>query len=530
MQRPLTPLDFKRRAVQLFGRKIGVVDGDKRFSYADFGQRCDRLANALRDLGVARFDRVAVMAFNSHPLLEAYFGVLDAGAVLLPLNIRLSAQELATIINHAEPSVMLVDHELAPVLSELWPALASQPKLVWIGERPEGRAPAEPIYDELLAAASAEPPPRVGIDENDVAELFYTSGTTGTPRGVMLTHRNLYLHALGMMVTFRAAEPDVQLHSIPLFHVNGWGTPQGITAVGGRHVMLRKFDAAEVLRIIETEKVTRFFAVPTMLNMLLNHPDVKRRDLSSLELINTGGAPTPPEMVRQAEQLLGCCVAGGYGLTETSPIVTFAADKTYLADQDEATRLRRRASTGLPVVGAEIAIVDIDGNPLDWDGETVGEIVVRSNAVTTGYYKDPEATEKATSDGWFHTGDLATIDEEGYVLIVDRKKDLIISGGENISSVEIEKVLFEHPAVLECAIVSAPDERWGEVPVAVVALAQGAHASAKELQDFCRERLAGFKVPKQVDFMDSLPKGGTGKIIKRQLREPYWKGRTERVH
>jgi fatty-acyl-CoA synthase len=334
----------------------------------------------------------------------------------------------------------------------------------------------------------------------------------------MLTHRNLYLHALSFLIAFRCAESDVQLHTISLFHVNGWGTPQALTAIGGTHVMLRKFDPEQVLQLVESERVTRFLAVPTMLNMILNHPDLGRYDLSSLELINTGGAPTPPEMVRRAEQMLGCRVVGGYGLTETSPVICFAADKSYLQDQPGDVRIRRQASTGLPLVGTELTIVDDRGEELPWNGEAIGEIVVRGNVVCSGYWNDPEATLAAFRNGWFHTGDLATIDDEGYVLIVDRAKDIIISGGENISSLEIEKVLYEHPAVLECAVIGVSDEKWGEVPKALVALRAGSSAGPEELVAFCRQRMARFKVPKVVELVAELPKGGTGKILKRQLR------------
>ncbi len=525
---PLTPLDFKRRAVRLFGSKIGIVDGDKRFTYAQFGERTSRLAAALVGMGMVRGDRIAMLAYNSHPLLEAYYGVLEAGCVLLPVNLRLSGEEVAYVLEHAQARVVIADAELAPLVNEALPLLSSRPQLVWIGDRPAGRS--EPGYEELLAAAPPEPPPVPPIDENDVAELFYTSGTTGRPRGVMLTHRNLYLHAMSMMIAFRCAESDVQLHTIPLYHVNGWGTPQGITAAGGRHVMLRKFDPSEVFRLVQQERVTRLFAVPTMVTMLLSHPDLERWDLSSLELVNTGGAPTPPEMVRRAERLLGCPVVGGYGLTETSPIICFAADKTYLANDDEDTRVRRRASTGLPLVGSDVTIMDEQGREVPWDGTSVGEIVVRGNVVTRGYWRDEAATAEAIRDGWLHTGDLATIDTEGYVLIVDRKKDIIVTGGENVSSIEVEKLLYEHPAVLECAVIGVPDERWGEAVKAIVAVRPGATATEDELTEFCRGRLAGFKVPRSVVFVDALPKSGTGKILKRQLREPYWAGADKRVH
>ncbi len=528
MHIPLTPLHFLQRAVQLHGRKVGIVDGERRFTYAELGERADQLANGLLGLGIARGDRVAVLAFNSHPLLEAYFGVVAAGGILLPLNIRLSPAELARIIDHAEPKVMLVDSELHDTLVGIEGLAQRHPAIVWIGERPAARG--EPTYAGLLQGAATGSPPPVDIDEDDIAELFYTSGTTGEPRGVMLSHRSLALHALSMLIAFQASDRDVQLHTIPLYHVNGWGTPQGITAVGGTHVMLRRFDPGEALRLVQAEGVTRIFAVPTMLQMLLEQLGSTSYDLSTLELVDVGGAPLSAEVVKRAEAALGCQVIGGYGLTETSPIVALASSKQTLADEDEPARLRRQATAGMPLVGVELAIVDVDDRPLPWDGQTVGEVVVRSNVVTTGYWADGAATEEAFRNGWFHTGDLGTIDREGYLLIVDRKKDIIISGGENISSLQVERVLSEHPAVLECVVVGVPDQRWGEVPKAIVALRDNALATEEELIDHCRARLSGFKIPKSVAIEDELPKGGTGKILKAQLRQRYWRGHAKRVN
>lgn len=294
--------------------------------------------------------------------------------------------------------------------------------------------------------------------------------------------------------------------------------------------MMRKFEPGEALRLVEAERVTRFFAVPTMLNMILNHPDVTTRDLSSLGLVMTGGGPTPPEMIRRGEQALHCDIIGGYGLSETTPIVTFASDFNESADWTDEERWQHRATTGMPIVGADVVLLDAEGNELPWDGETVGEIAVRSNTVMKGYWNDEAATEQVMQGGWFRTGDVATIDPHGYVVIVDRRKDIIVSGGENISSVEVEKILFEHPAVLESAVIGIPDERWGEVPAAVVALRPGTSATPEELMGFCRDRMASFKVPKRIDFAESLPKGGTGKILKRELREPYWANQKKRVH
>lgn len=518
MHVPLTPLHFKQRAEQLFGRKVGVVDGDRRLTYAEFGERTNRLAQALLDAGLGRGDRVAVLAFNGHPLLEAYFGVVQAGGILLPLNLRLAPAELARILGHAGAKWLLVDGQLASVVAQMQGALDEPLRIVWIGERPAGRT--EERYEALLASASSAAPPALELDENDVAELFYTSGTTAEPRGVMLTHRSLTLCALSILIAFRASERDVQLHTIPLFHVNGWGTPHAITGVGGTHVMMQRFDAAEALRLVEAERVTRLFAVPTMLLRLVEQAAFHRHDLDSLELVNVGGGALSAELVRRAEDALGCQVIGGYGLTETSPTVSLAFDKSYLS-ADEPSRLGRQATAGLPLLGVEMDVVDPTGRRQPWDGCSVGEIIVRGNVVTAGYWADPEATEQTIRDGWLHTGDLGTIDAEGYVLIVDRTKDVIKTGGENVSSIVVERVLYEHPAVRECAVVGVPDERWGEAVHAVVALHADHQVTEAELVRFCRDRLSGYEVPKGVDLVDDLPRGGTGKILKRALRERY---------
>jgi fatty-acyl-CoA synthase len=525
---PLTPLSFKQRAVRLYGTKLCSVDGERRFTYADFDRRTRSLAARLRADGLQPGDRVAYLAYNSAELLEGYYGVLEAGGILLPLNIRLTAHELAYIFDDAGVSFVLVDPDFAHIYESIEREIARRPTVVWLGAAPPGRV--EPTYEQWITGVDRYDVDVSAIDENAVAELFYTSGTTARPKGVMLTHRSLYLHALNVLATVPADDREVQLHTIPLFHVNGWGVPQLLTAVGGTHVMMRKFDPAAALHLIEQERVTRFYAVPTMMTLLLNHPMIDQIDLGSMQFIKIGGAPAPADMIRRAETVFDCRVIAGYGLSETSPVITLAVPKASLAGEEDDRRYRRQASTGLPLVGVELEIVDDDGRPLPWDGAHQGEIVVRSNVVMKGYWNDAEGTALALRDGWFHTGDVATIDAEGYVLIVDRKKDIIISGGENISSVEIEKTLYECPAVLESAVIAVPDEQWGEVPLALVAVRPGAHITADELASFCRERLASFKVPKVFEFVDELPKGGTGKILKARLREQHWQAMTKRVN
>lgn len=369
-------------------------------------------------------------------------------------------------------------------------------------------------YEKLLAAqpaSSFDPPP---VDETAPAELFYTSGSTGTPKGALLSHRALYLHAVHNALTGRFTGDDVVLHTIPLFHVNGWGTAHYITALGGVHVLLPRFDAAEVLRLIEREAVTRLLVVPTMMRSILDDPSRADRDVSSLRQVSIGGAPAGPDLVAEVERALGCECICGYGMTESSPTLTRSLDKP-----GESRSLARRSTTGLPIIGVDVRVVDDAGGEVAWDGATVGEIVARSNHVMNGYWKRPEETAAALAGGWLHTEDLAIVDPDGYITIVDRRKDLIVSGGENIASVEVEKAIAAHPSVSEVAVVGIADERWGQVPRAFIALKPGAEPlSEVDVIAFVRDRLAHFKAPKSVVFLPELPKGGTGKIQKGRLR------------
>src|SRR5215471_2947216 len=524
----LTPIRFKRRAETEFGSKLGIVCGDVRLTYREYGKRANRLSNALTALGVRHGERVAWLGYNCHRLLEAYYGVVQIGAVLLPLNIRLTAAEIGFILNDSESVALFYDLDFAPIVEAVRREAGTIKHFIPL-ESVGGGSGSSNNYENLLAAASPEIAP-AAIGDDDLAELFYTSGTTANPKGVMMTHRNLYLHAMQVMAGLGIKDSNVQLHTIPLFHVNGWGTPHSVTCIGGRHVVVKKFDPAQVLDLVQTERVTHFSMVPAMATALINHPELRKYDLSSLEFVQIGGAASPVDLIREVEQHMGCRCYAGYGLTETTPVLTVAFLKDHLKNLPDRERWARQAMTGYPIPGVEISIVDPSDNHLPHDGHTPGEIVVRADNVMAGYWKRPEETAEVMRNGWFHTGDMAVIDEEGYFLIVDRKKDIIISGGENISSIEVEKAVYSHPAVFECAVIAIPDERWGEVPRALVVLKPGESVNEAELIEYCRTKLPGFKIPKSVEFFDALPKGGTGKILKKELRERYWSGYSKRVH
>jgi fatty-acyl-CoA synthase len=525
---PLTPLEFRQRAASLYGSKIGIVDGQKRFTYAEYDQRVNQFANALSGLGIGKNDVVSFLTYNSHQLLEAYYAVPQIESVLHPINIRLSPAEVTYILNHAESRILCFHVDFLPLVEKIKPDLVTLKEFIII-EANESIEWAK-SYEMLLA--ESDPNAEIdlmNIDENAVVELFYTSGTTGDPKGVEITNRSLYLHTLDAIIGFQVSDEDVLLHVVPLFHVNGWGTPQFLTAVGGKHVMLRKVDFGEMLKLIEQESVTKILGVPTIFNGLLAHPDLKNYDLSSLKELIIGGAASPLSLIERIEAEIGCKAIVGYGLTETSPFAVIARPKPHLK-VDEKTRLATQVKTGLPIVGVQMRVVDESGNDIPADEESIGEIVFRSNAVMKGYRNDKEATAEVIRDGWFHTGDMAVIDSEGYVTIVDRKKDIIISGGENISSVEVEKAIQNHPAVFETVVIGVPDKMWGEVPKALVVLNPSMEVAEGDLMEFIREKLAGYKVPKSIEFREELPKGGTGKILKKELREPYWEGFEKRIN
>ncbi|HXN73993.1 MAG TPA: fatty acid--CoA ligase [Candidatus Acidoferrales bacterium] len=524
MNIPLTPLRFLRYAEQQYPGRTAIVCNQDRFTYAQFADRVGRLAGALRQAGIQAGDRVAFLGANCHRLLEAYYGVPEAGAVLLPLNIRLAPEELAYILNDSGASILFVEKQFLGLVESFrknlrtvktFVQLDGSPELPWLGPR---------NYDTLLAAATSHRADIRSVDENSLAELFYTSGTSANPKGVMLTHRNIYLHALNVCMGFQIENGAVELHTIPLFHANGWGVAHFLTLLGGKHVMIQHFETKEVFRLIETEKVHSCSLVPIMATALVNCPERHNYDLSTLRRVVIGGAASSPTLIREVEQQLGCECFSGYGLTETCPSLTISPMKTGLGWEGEE-RYAGQAMTGFAFPGTEIRVVDADDRDVPRDGKAIGEIIARSDGVMEGYWRQPEASAEALRGGWFHTGDMATFNEEGYLLIVDRKKDIIVSGGENISSLELEKAILAHPAVLEAGVIPVPDAKWGEVPKALVVLKPNASVTESELIEFCRSRLSHYKCPRSVEFVDSLPKTGTGKILKKDLRKKYWQGK-----
>ena len=462
MKIPLTPLRCLERAASLFARKIGVVCGEKRFTYAQMAERCARLASSLERHGIEPADRVAYLSYNTHQLLEGYYGAPQALAIVMPLNVRLTQVELADIVRHAQPRFMFFEPEFAATVEHLREAL---PGLRTINLDTE--------YEAFLAHGDPIPPDIFSYDENTIAELFYTSGSTGTPKGVTLSHRTIYLHALGSIASMDLDHHGVELHTIPLFHANGWGRPQTATMMGMKQVMVRRFDCAGVCRLIQDERATSMSIVPTMANALLAFEGRDAFDLSSLKQIFIGGAASTPAMIESLERAFRCDALAGYGLTETCPVATSARPKSTVVYTGDEDRWQRQSVAGWPIFGAEVRVVDTVLNDVPRDLSTVGEVVIRGDIVMDGYYNEPEATGAVMTGNWFHTGDMAVWDDENYIHIVDRKKDIIISGGENISSIEVEKVIALHGGVADVAVVSAPDDRWGEIPVALIATKGG---------------------------------------------------------
>jgi fatty-acyl-CoA synthase len=529
---PLNEYDFLKRALAVHGNREAVVCGQHRFTYRQFGARVNQWAHVMRGLGVAKGDRVAILSQNCHRLLEAFFGAPLIGAILMPLNFRLVPSDFEYILNHGEAKVVVVEEGLTHLIDEIRPQLGSVAHYLIGADQAESAPSGWRSYEALLAAATPDQAEPAEIDENETAALLYTSGTTGKPKGVMMTHRNLYLNAVNAAMEFGLRADDVYLHTLAMFHCNGWGLPYAVTGAGARHVVVKKFEPGAFYELAIREGMSFACLPPTMINMALNHPRGEQppADLPREVRIGTAGSAPPMALIKAMQERLGWQVIQVYGLTETAPFLTVSKLKPHMRDWPAEEKYRVQTRTGYPMLGVELRVVNEEGDDIAPDGVQAGEVIARSNVVMAGYWRQPEATNAVIVDGWFHTGDMATLDEEGFIEIVDRKKDLIISGGENVSSIEVEGLLYKHPAVLEAACIALPDERWGEVPGALVVLKPGMTASETELIEFCRAHLAHFKCPKSVSFIDALPRTATGKIQKNLLREKYWQGRGKRVN
>jgi len=504
--------DIPRRSARLFAAKEALVFAGHRLTFGQFDQRVNRVANALLGLQCKKGQRIAILSENNLRYLEVYFAAAKLGLVVVPLNFRLSRDELIQIVGDSEPDVFVAGEgyeDIAASMGQLFPDIR-----IWISLD----SPADGFLShEQLLQAARDSDPRISVEENDLAVLMYTGGTTGLSKGVMLSHRNLLAATVGLALGFQFTEFDTTCMFLPLFHASIW--PVFVCMmVGGRVVLIKRPDLGVILQAIQDEKCTHMNAVPTIYNWLMDYPDLDNFDLSSLRLIIYSGSPMPVEILRRCMAKFGNIMAQGYGLTEAAPLVTMLMPNDHVL---EGPRSRLLMSAGKEAVPVEVNVVDEHGAPLQ--AGKVGEIVVRGPNVTAGYWRKEELTKERIREGWLHTGDMGKIDEEGYLYLVDRKADMIVTGGENVYPTETENVLYQHPAVQECAVVSAPDKRWGERVQAVVVLKPGATATEDDLVAFSKERLAGYKCPKKIEFWKEIPKSPVGKLLRKDVKKKFWK-------
>jgi fatty-acyl-CoA synthase len=525
---PLTPLRFLERSAAVFPDKVAIVHGERRTSYRDFAREATRLARALQASGIERGDRVAYLCPNIPETLIAHFAVPLAGAALVAINTRLAPDEVRYICDHSGAKLLVVDAELAPTVEPVANSLETVREVVTVTD-PESAAQAGAGlgYADLLARGSDEPLPWTVDDELRTITINYTSGTTGKPKGVEYTHRGAYLNALGEVIHSEHRPDSVYLWTLPMFHCNGWCTTWGVTAIGGRHVCLRAVRADDVWRLLEHEGVTHLNGAPTVLTTIINadqaHP--LERGLT----ITTAGAPPSPTTIAHCEAL-NARIIHVFGLTETYGPYSVCEWQPGWEELEGPARATLLARQGVGMIQAErLRVVDEEMRDVPADGTTMGEIVMRGNNVMKGYFADPETTAEAFAGGWFHSGDLGVVHPDGYVQLLDRAKDVVVSGGENISTVEVEQALVSHEAVLEAAVIGVPDPKWGERPKAFAVLKPGRQVSERELIDHVRARIAGYKAPKAVAFLDELPKTSTGKVQKFELREREWAGHEARI-
>jgi acyl-CoA synthetase (AMP-forming)/AMP-acid ligase II len=529
--------DSLAKASKLFPHKQAIVCGGKRWTYQEFFNRVNRLSHCLKAFGIGKDDKVTILHPNCHTFLEAYYAIPQIGAISVPINTRLSPREIAFILQDSDSKILIADSMFKNQVGAIREEIRGIKKILWTGEAKVDHSPLtdgdksiEINYEEALEQADSGALPAPPVHDEDIAQIYYTSGTTGRPKGVMLSHKNGMAHALGTIAEIHLTDRDVWIHVAPLFHLaDAWAT-WAVTWVGGTHVLVKEFDAKLVLETIQREKVTLSNLIPTMLNLMVNHPDVGKFDYKSLRVLLSGGAPIAPEVVRKVVDTFKCDYIQTYGMTETSPYLTLSILKEHLKKLPREDQLRFKSKTGREFIGVELKVVNDRGEEIKKDEKEVGEIIVKGDIVTKGYWKLSEETEKSIKNGWLYTGDMAVMDEEGYVTIVDRKKDMILTGGENVYSTEVENVLYMYPAILECAVVGVPDPKWGEAVKGIVVLKSGQQATEQEIIQFCKEKMAHYKAPKSIDFIEVLPRTGSGKIHKKGLRDKYWEGYDKKVH
>jgi fatty-acyl-CoA synthase len=515
----LTPLAFLRRSAEVYPNKDAVVYADRRMSYADFAAQTTRVARALQATDVQPGDRVAYLLPNLPEMLVAHFAVPLAGAVLVAINTRLSSEEVRYILDHSGSKLLVVDAALYPTVAPLVGELKTVAEIVTVSDAagPETTESSRLSYADFLDRGSDEPLPWSVEDENSTISINYTSGTTGRPKGVMYTHRGAYLNALGEIVHSAHTPASVYLWTLPMFHCNGWCTPWAVTAIGGTHVCLREVRGGAIWKLIKQKRVTHLNGAPTVVTTVMNAEQAERLDYQLV--VTTAGAPPSPATILQMEKM-GFRIVHVYGLTETYGPYSVCQWQPSWSELDSEERAKLQARQGVGMVQADwLRVVDEQMADVPADGETMGEIVMRGNNVMAGYFEDPEGTEKAFAGGWFHSGDLGVMHPDGYIEVRDRAKDVVVSGGENISTIEVEQALLSHPAVLEAAVIGIPDEKWGEVPKAFVVLRRGEQAEKDELIKHVKAKIARYKAPKVVEFVDELPKTSTGKVQKFELRE-----------
>jgi fatty-acyl-CoA synthase len=514
METPLTPLEFARRARKLHGAREAIVDGALRLTYAQFGERCDRWSAALAKLGVAKGDRVATIAPNTHQHLEQFYAIPQLGAVIVPINYRLSAEDFVYVATHSGAKVLCVHSDYLDVIDGVRARMPEVQHYVAL----EGEKAGWLAYESLIQGSPAafDVPE---IAETDLLAINYTSGTTSRPKGVMITHRNAWINSVGTLAHWPMTPADRYLWTLPMFHANGWTFTWTVTAAGAAHVCLRAVDPSAVYTLVQRERVTHLCAAPTVLISIANGPAEQRKDLRRGVRVLTAGAPPAAATIERMESEFGWEITQVYGLTETAPFISICEPLPEHAALSGPERATQKARQGVEfITSGELRVVDKDMRDVPRDGVTMGEIVARGNVIMHGYYNDPKATAEAFAGGWFHSGDGAVVHPDGYVEIRDRFKDVIISGGENISSIEVEGALLRHPAILEVAVVGVAHEKWGESPHAFVVLRTGMSVTDAELRDFARGALARFKVPSAFHFVTALPKTATGKIQKFVLR------------